>query len=476
VRETLHAILQKNVSHAFLFTGPKGLGKTSTARIVAKAVNCERIGDRVQGIDKKKKILNPKPSTRNPDIEPCNQCDQCVSITKGTNVDILEIDAASNRGIDEIRELKEKIRLAPVAAKRKVYIIDEVHMLTTEAFNALLKTLEEPPSHVIFILATTEFWKLPATIVSRSFHVQFEKPCNEELIRSLTRVVEGEGLKVEDGVLEKLCELADGAFRDAAKILEELSLAAAGTKITKEILEKNYKTDSIKLEVNALLTTFAQKNAKDALLVIDRLASGGCDFKVVIEKAVEELRLLLLEKSGIKLRGVDSNHLEGDRFTIIQVQHLLEYFQEAYKQLKFTVVPQLPLELIAVKFCVIDQVKIQDARVKIQEKEIPNSKIKIQNTVSSSDTSSNGAIKQFNNDNFLHQLIERVKQDNFSIAGVLRSTKMGKQTETEVELVTPFKFHGEKLKDIRVTTLLNTHATTILGKPIVVSILIEDKT
>ena len=145
VRDTLHAVLQNDVSHAFLFTGPKGLGKTSTARIVAKVVNCER----------KKKGS----------IEPCNECDQCVSITNGTNVDVLEIDAASNRGIDEIRELKEKIRLAPVAAHRKVYIIDEVHMLTTEAFNALLKTLEEPPSHAMFILCTTEAHKVPETIV-----------------------------------------------------------------------------------------------------------------------------------------------------------------------------------------------------------------------------------------------------------------------------------------------------------------------
>src|ERR1700722_6921705 len=186
VRDTLHAVLQNDVSHAFLFTGPKGLGKTSTARIVAKVVNCER---RKKG-----------------EVEPCNECDQCVSITNGTNVDVLEIDAASNRGIDEIRELKEKIRLAPVAAKRKVYIIDEVHMLTTEAFNALLKTLEEPPEHAMFILCTTEAHKVPETIISRCFQVQFKPAKDKEIARSLTRIIEGEEINIEKDVLRVISQ------------------------------------------------------------------------------------------------------------------------------------------------------------------------------------------------------------------------------------------------------------------------------
>src|SRR5215469_4743338 len=180
VRQTLYAVLQKNIPHAFLFTGPKGLGKTSTARIVAKVVNCEK---RKKG-----------------ETEPCNICSQCVSIASGTNVDVLEIDAASNRGIDEIRELKEKIRLAPVLAIQKVYIIDEVHMLTTEAFNALLKTLEEPPEHAMFILCTTEAHKVPETIVSRCFQIMFKPATDQEIARSLERVAKGENLKIEKDV------------------------------------------------------------------------------------------------------------------------------------------------------------------------------------------------------------------------------------------------------------------------------------
>src|ERR1700722_9521228 len=217
VRDTLHAVLQNDVSHAFLFTGPKGLGKTSTARIVAKVVNCE----------------TPK-NKREKEIEPCNKCDQCVSITSGNNVDILEIDAASNRGIDEIRELKEKIRLAPVAAKRKVYIIDEVHMLTTEAFNALLKTLEEPPEHAMFILCTTEAHKVPETIISRCFQIMFKPATEEELVRSFKRIVEGEKLKIDDEVLKYIAGLADRGFRDGVKMLEEVYLLSQNKPITKE--------------------------------------------------------------------------------------------------------------------------------------------------------------------------------------------------------------------------------------------------
>jgi DNA polymerase III, subunit gamma and tau len=177
VRETLTSVLsQESPHHAFLFTGPKGLGKTSSARIVAKVINC----------------TTPAIKRKN-GFEPCDQCESCVSIANGTNMDILEIDAASNRGIDEIRDLKEKIRLAPASSKMKVYIIDEVHMLTTEAFNALLKTLEEPPMHAMFILCTTEAQKVPATIISRCFHIAFKKATEDELVRSFQRIAKGEG-------------------------------------------------------------------------------------------------------------------------------------------------------------------------------------------------------------------------------------------------------------------------------------------
>ena len=179
LREKLEGVLKgkipDKIPHAFLFTGPKGLGKTSTARIIAKSINCT--------------------SRKGSEFEPCNRCSSCKSIDNGSNLDVLEIDGASNRGIDEIRDLREKIRLSPVSSLKKIYIIDEVHMLTTEAFNALLKTLEEPPEHAFFILCTTEPQKIPATITSRCFHIKFSKPTEEDFLHSFNRVLRGEGIK-----------------------------------------------------------------------------------------------------------------------------------------------------------------------------------------------------------------------------------------------------------------------------------------
>ena len=209
VKTLQNAIKLGRLSHAYLFSGPRGTGKTTTARVLAKALNCEK---------------GPTP-------DPCGKCDRCIRIKDGHSVDVIEIDAASNRGIDEIRELRERVRFSPIEGDYKIYIIDEVHMLTQEAFNALLKTLEEPPKHIIFVLATTEPTKVPLTILSRCQRLDFGRIPLRDIMDHLLKVAKGEGFKIDEEALNLIARSADGSMRDAVSLLDQL-VSFCGNSIT----------------------------------------------------------------------------------------------------------------------------------------------------------------------------------------------------------------------------------------------------
>lgn len=312
-------VKSENMPHAYLFAGPRGAGKTSAARILAKAVNCEKL---------------------HKNGEPCNDCSQCEQVNKGSSLDIIEMDAASNRGVDDIRSLRDTISLSPSFGRKKVYIMDEAHMLTTEASNALLKTLEEPPSHALFILATTAPEKLLDTIKSRCLILNFRKANVEEVVKSLAKVVLGEKLDVENGVLEEIAKRSDGSFREAHKILEQIALGKM--KVSIKDLE-SAKFSSINV-VKEFINYLAVKDTKNALSILVNAEGSGANIKILSNEIVSNLRDLILANFGVVKNESKLNISLGD------LQILAQYFSEASAKIPTSTIPSLPLELAVVRW------------------------------------------------------------------------------------------------------------------------------
>lgn len=274
-----NALETGRIAHAYLFAGPRGTGKTSTAKILAKAVNCEH---------------GPTPN-------PCNKCQNCVRINDGTSMDVFEIDAASNRGIDEIRDLREKVAFAPVNGRYKVYIIDEVHMLTTEAFNALLKTLEEPPPHVIFILATTEPHKIPATIHSRCQRFDFKRVTDSDIVKRLREVADGSGIAADDDALQLIAVQADGGMRDALSLLDQCGVMAE--RVSAETVRSVLGIVG-REALRELVKAVGEGNVPKSLELLEALLAGGKDVKQIITELAEYLRAVLLYKASPDYREI----------------------------------------------------------------------------------------------------------------------------------------------------------------------------
>lgn len=303
----------------FLFAGPKGTGKTSAARILAKIINCEKLGK---------------------DKTPCDKCEQCTAITKGTNLDVIEMDAASHRGIDDVRTLRDAVKLSPSKAKKKIYIIDEAHMLTTEASNALLKTLEEPPEHVVFILATTNPEKLIDTIKSRTTFIPFKKGTITEIVRSLGRVAKGEKIKIDSEALKVIAVASDGIFRDATKILEQL--VAEDKPLSKEFLEE-YLFKQKSFDTDRFIGFLMTKNTRAAIEEIGKLGPSGVPVEVFLDALLAKMRAGLLYNvgaGGTEIKGLEKEDLVK----------LIELFSEAWRNIPGSPIEELPLEIAIIKW------------------------------------------------------------------------------------------------------------------------------
>lgn len=434
VKKTIFGAFQNNkLAHAYLFVGPRGTGKTSTARILAKMVNCENTGE-----------------------VPCNKCDACISITDGSNLDLIEIDAASNRGIEDIRQLRERIKLSPSRAKKKIYIIDEVHMLTQEAFNALLKTLEEPPAHVLFILATTESAKIPQTILSRVQKLDFKLASNEQLLEVTRKIVKEEKIDIDEEALKLLVKKSDGSFRDAVKLLDQISATMDG-KITAQILEKSLKSSNFD-DILDLILVFAKKDAKKALLLISKQVEYGVDTRDLIISLMDCLRSLMFIKNGLgELVANENLNKLADNFNSQELIRSLNILQNNLEKLKFASIPSLPLELAVVEICGEEPVKtVEDRKLKIE----------VEDKGSSESIPSEDIMKLKEKWNFV---LETIRPFNFSLEALLRSINVKQCTQTEVFMEVPYSFHQRILEAPKNRDLLESILSDILGRSIQIS-------
>src|SRR3990167_2713251 len=328
-----NAIAQNRVAHAYIFSGPRGVGKTTTARIFAMALNCKD----------------------GPTKEPCGACDSCREISNGTNLDVIEIDGASNRGIDEVRALRENIKFAPTRGKFKVYIIDEVHMLTEEAFNALLKTLEEPPAHAIFIFATTRPYKVPSTILSRCQRFDFKRLTVNEIAGKLKEIIKSEKLDIEEEAIYTIARAAEGSMRDAESMLDQL-VSFCGKKIDLESA-----ASILGMIGQGVLFDFTDKvitkDTSGILKVVDRTISGGKDIPQFLNSLIGHFRNLLIAKVGedpqslidLPKESVERISAQAKSFTSESLLYILSVLANTQDAVRRAISQRIPLELAAIR-------------------------------------------------------------------------------------------------------------------------------
>lgn len=428
VKTTLrNAVSAGNPAHAYLFTGPRGVGKTSIARILAKAVNCEK----------------PKSG------DPCGKCDNCTAITGGHFLDLIEIDAASHTGVDNIREIIDHVRFAPSKGKYKVIVIDEVHMLSKGAFNALLKTLEEPPAHAIFILATTEITKVPATIISRTQRFDFRRLTQSDVAEQLKKVAEVQDRSVPDGVIRLIARASEGSMRDALSLLDQL-LSFSEKTITLEEAEDilGYTQFSLFQE---LFTLLVAGKSSEVFQLIKRSAVAGRDMVQLNNGFLQYLDLVLSEKvqGGLSDTGLvaeDQKKLNehASAVSLEDLIRMIDCFLLAASKIRYSPIPELPLELAA-----MDYMSAATAADEPQSKQ-PSMTGKEADKVKQASKSTAVDMQSLEQVNRKWgEVLTKVREYHHSLISSLKLGRLMSLKDNELSMVFPYRFHKEAVEQRR---------------------------
>lgn len=422
-------VKSEKVGHAYLFVGPRGTGKTTTARILAKALNCGEV-------DK--------------NGDPCDICDVCEAVKIGNFLDLIEIDAASNRGIDDIRELRDKIKLAPSSGKQKVYIVDEVHMLTTEAFNALLKTLEEPPAHATFVLCTTEDTKVPDTIKSRCQVFKFRRATVAQIVKKLEEICVAEKIKskIKEGDLEKIAKAAFGGFRDAETLLQQV--------VEGELDVDSFVGVSSKQEFIDFVKSLSEKNTNEAIRHVNKLYEDGIELHTWSLELLKYLRDLLFISTDAYEGLIDvpknifvSMEEQASKLTPTEIVSMLDEFSSAANSIKGAAISQLPLELAIVKLCEGPTIKSNPTEKSPSDSNSPASE-RGKKTPPAPKTRKNAKSNlntKFNDiQDAWTDILKGVIQHNHGVQALLKATRPVELSGNSLILEVFYKFHKERLE------------------------------
>jgi len=480
-RTLQNAIRQERVPHAFLLTGSRGVGKTTTARILAKALICEH---------------GPTP-------DPCGTCSFCTEVRDGRSLDVLEIDGASNTGVDNIRELREKAGYAPSAARSKIYIIDEVHMLSTSAFNALLKTLEEPPEHVTFIFATTEVNKVPITIQSRCQRFDFRLLTREEILKQLHRIVEAEKIEISDAALAAVAGAAEGSLRDSQTLLDQV-LAYSGRKVEEKDVYEALGIAEEKTVISFLKMLLERKGA-EAIHTLDLMLASGCDPKSFGREVLVGLRNLAVLKTSPDMSdlvtasqgGLESLRTLADSASLGRIHALFDIFLQAEEQIRSASFPRMLLELAVLKAVRVEEVEELRGLVERlealegkypaahpaagKENHMPPEEVP---TADEQDLSGEEVEEELqtppagpeSRDDLFRRLVERVRKDSVVQASFLEHGKVSQVQTRRLEIVFE-ESNGlfiDTLKETENLALLRRAAQEVLGRKVEVRLVVEE--